>query len=753
MADGEDVTLSVKIGLRGFLGRETHGQYPEKNLVLRVWHPAFMDFQYIRHDQLASAEHNGELTMFPPLVFSKLRRSKFDPANRELRLHHDAALGLQMFAQTENDSTQDCVKPQGACWSVMLRDVHVPSTSARPPVTSYRNVKFVAECLEGAGVPGAPGVYSDGVKATATELVVYSQLKGAAARFVKSEFGSLEAARFSDTARSMIYAAVSELRDYHENVRVAAEKLCKYYSLQYKIAPGVAVPASAYLLHMMDADSVPPSARLVRALFHAALSAHPEFTAAAGAGTTPEKVWVARCAEYLDTSAAPSRRARAPAEDVTFVDCLRVAMHVLTAYPNAVPYLLDMEIDTTGRAKGNPRMYEHAMTAMRSGGDAGGTYDEACALSEPVERFACAVMETYGTDCEDFAVYAYWLKNKIQRTFATSSDAVLRTLARVYELFVACVTHMFCKGDDAQNTVDDGVYHFATYMLPRVYMRECWLRAHPALDVFSVRVDGVRAWEADYRKHLGAFIIEGTNTVDAAQFRLDAYTEKLRADNTQCACTGIRGISLPASQHRINVFHSYVYAKPNQLSGFYRWALGMFCGESSRPDVLDMAFFANGHKGVRVEDLAAMRDTVEVRQVVRYEKAMLRLCGELIDIYRPPYRGLTAVDVMSEQGLVACILGVAPKLRAIVGPPPAGVDACRRHVRVHMQHLDFSHQRTKRAEELGRALEEYATNMRATRATIHANVLGATWVTACDLCETSNTHLHTVVQLFVIFYY
>jgi len=748
----DGVALHVTIGLRGFLGRETHGPYPEKNLVLRVWHPAFMEFKYIRHDQLVAASHNGEMTMYEPLVFTQLRQSKYDAVHREIVLPRDALLGLQMFAQTENDSGQDCAKPQGAYWGVLLRNVHMPAMQA--PVVTYKSVAFVSECLEGSAVPGARGTYSDGVKASAVELVVYARLVNATARFVPSEFGSLEVARFSDRARSMLHSFVAELRDFHEGARVACEKLRKYYSLQYKIASGIALPASAYMLHMMGPDSVPPSARLVRGLISAALSAHPEFTTAATCqanNTSAADVWVARCEEYLNSARA--RPPRSPSSDVTFVDCLRVAMHVLTAYPNAVPYLLDMEIDTTGRTKGNPRMYEHATSAMQSGGNAGGTYDESWALSEPVERFACAVMETYGTDCEDFAMYAYWLKNMIQKTYATSTDAVLRTLARVYELFVACVTHMFCKGDDGQGTTDDGVYHFATYMIPRVYMSECWRRGQPAVDVFAERVAGARAWESDYRSHLGVFIIEGTNTVDSAQFRMDQYTENLRETNTQSACAGIRGISRAESQRRINVYHSYVFAKPNQLSGFYRWVLGMFCGEGSMENVIDMAFFGGGTKGARVEDLAAMRDTVEVRQVVRYERAMLKLCRELIDVYRPPYRGLVAVNEYTEPDLVACVLGLAPKVAALVQAPPPTLEQCRRHVRIHLQHLDFSKQRLKRAEELARALEEYAAHVHAKSATVHANILGATWVTACDLCETANGHLHTVVQLFVIFFY
>lgn len=751
--EDEEVTCTVTIGLRGLLLRETNREYPEKNTVLRVWHPGFLDFQYVGHQELMRAVRNGDMTTYVPLVFKKVRPSKFDRAKRVLTLPESAMLGLQLFAQTANDAGQDCVKPQGAYRGVLLRRVHVDYGTLQTPITSFKDVMFIEECLEGMRVPGTAYESSDGIKATATEMYVRTVLRGAKTEFVSSAFGSLTAGNYNDRARNMIRSHVTELYNYHETVRISVAKARKYYSLQYKVAEGISLPASAYMMHMMGPDSVPPSAGVVHALFASAINAHPEFaeTTAKSGARTPTDLWVLICDEFINSDAAPTPRD--PATGPTFMDCLRVAMHVLTAYPNSVPYLLDMEVDTTGKVKGNPQLYAHAVEAMHSAGNAGGTYNEEYSCTESVERFACAVMETYGTDCEDFAMFAYWLKNMIQKTYIASDDHVLRTLARVYELFIACVSHMFCKGDDAQTVKDDGVYHFATYMLPRLYVSECWERAKPSTNLFAQRIHGARAWEKNYRAHLGAFIIEGTNTVDAAQFRMCEHIEGLRESNTQRACAGIRGISTNTTRQFLNVFHSYVYANPKQLSGFYRWTLSMFCGETDRPNIIDLAFFDGSAKGVRVEALASMSNTVSIRQIVRYEKQMFDLCHELIELYRPPYNGLVAVSDRTEMELIACIHSLSPKLRALDGSPPRDIAARRRHVRVHVQHLDFSVQHKDRSMAIIHGLEELAAHIPAKSAQICANVVGASWATACDLTETANDHMHTVVQLYFIFYY
>lgn len=751
-ADPPQITCTVTLGMRGFTPRETHKDYPEKNFVLRVWHPGFRDFHYVRHADLMRAHESKHMVTFAPMVFRVPRPSKVDGKDRVMYLSENASLGLALFAQTENDSQQDCVKESGSYRRVMLKDVHVNKTTAHGVSRSYEHVVFISECLEGMRVPGTTNVVANGVKATAAEMTVLCILEGATPVFVPSTFGGLGVDAFDARAHEVLRCHMRETQKYHEAQPINGNKMRKYYSLQFKIAEGLALPASAYMLFMMGKDGAPPSPAVVRAMFAAALSMHPEFYGKSRppltAQASAEKEWLEVCEEWLASDRAP--KDRDPAVTVTFMDALRVAMALLTVYPNSVPYILDMEVDTTGKLKGRPEPFAHAMSA----GDEAEVYDEAYAIVQPVECFSSAAMENAGTDCEDYAMYAYWLKNSIQRTYLASMDNILRTLARVYELFVAAVAHMFCKGDDDQLEEDDGVYHFAGYMFPRRYMEECWMRSGANVNLFAKRNAGARAWENDYRDHLGVFILEGTNTVDAAQFRLSKYHEDVRATNATRAATGIRAITDEQTQRRINVYHSYVYPSERQLSRFYRWVCAMFCGETDRENVIDFAFVERGGKCVRVESLAEMSSGVSVHQIQRYEQSTLALCNEVIDLYRPPYRGLSDAGVTQAPELVQCVLSHAPVLSSIIAAaPPETMEARRRNVRVHLQHLDFTEERTPRAAELGKALDEIAIATSATSAQVFANVLGGTWAMPCNLCETASGVHHMVVQMCVIYYY
>lgn len=753
MAAPRGPTCKVSLSFRGFTPRETHGEYPEKNFVLRIWHPGFLDFGLVSHYDLMKANHVHQFVSMPEFTFRRPRPSAYDAKKGELRLPYDAALGLTLMVQTENDAGQDCVKEGGSYRHVMLRDVHVNNTTGHGIDKRYPNVQFVSECLEGMRVPGTSDCFSDGIKATAVEMRVQCTLDGAVPKFVPSAYGPLSVGHFDSRARGMLHAFTRELLAFHETVPVNVNKARKYYSLQYKIAEGVAIPASAYMLHMMAADSIPPSPRVVRAFFLAALSVHPEFFSKPrpplSAQETAVQNWIAACEAWLGSDTAP--REGDPSVNITLLDCMRVATTVLTVYPNSVPYILDMEVDTYGKLKGRPTPFAHAMEGDEDDGE---VYDEAYSLAEPVENFSCAAMCNAGTDCEDYGMFAYWLKNMIQRTYASSSDSLLRTLARVYELFVGCVPHMDCKGDDTQLEKDDGVYHYAMYMFPRRYMEACWLRSGASVNLFAERTKFARSWEADYKKHLGVFLIEGTNTVDAAQFRTPAYYEGIRETNTTKASAGMRAVQDAASKRRMNVYHSYVFGRGGQLSGFYRWACSMFCEETSRNNVLDFAFMEHDVKCVRVERIAEMSDAVSVQQIARYEPATLALCHEIIDLYQPPYRGLDEAPVETDPDLVKKILALSPVLRRmLLASPPEEMAARRRNVRVQLQDHDLSEQRGSRTKELVRALEEFAAGMNATGVQIFANVLGGTWAMPCDMTLARTGTNYLVVQLCVIFYY
>lgn len=754
-----EIEAIVNIDIAGFTARETFGEYAENKIVMRVSHQGFLDHHIIGCRELARASNTATPVSMRTLVFNQPRERYLSTGRKLMTLPHDSILELQLFAQTINSSEQDCVKTEGAFRHILLRNHHVDTTTAMNATREYKNVRFICECIEGTYRPGSRVETVDGIKATAKFIGV--RIVSVNHRVVFAEmklYRTLHVVGLDSQARSRLGSAIYAHQEYHENVRVAVPKLQHYYSLQYKIAEGLSLPASTYMMHMMASETLPIAPGVVKKMFACALAEHPEFgdvPTNTGSGLdTPTALWLARCNMYLqkdviDLKASP----QAPANGPSFTDCLRVAMAVLTAYPNAVPYLLDMEIDTSGKQKGNADMFAHVYDSELP--DTGEKYNANLSSVNSVERFAQAVMESYGTDCEDFAIFSHWLKNNIQTQFIDSADPVLRTLAQIYELFIACVMHMFCTGDDTQIEEDDGVYHFTLYMIPRQYMSECWDRGDGAINIFKKRTAHLRSWEHDYKQHLGVFIVEGTNTVDSAQFDIGEANRQLRMNNTQRACLGIRNITSVETQKRLNVYHSFVYAKPTQLSGFFRWALAMFCTETDRENIIDLCFFNKfKQKGVRVEALADMSSDVRLQQAFRYEKTLQDLCTQLLEIYRPPYRSLCDTAETDEPELSGLILASSPLLRKLASNPgPKSLEDRRRNVRVHIQHLDFSDKHPYRAQQIITGLEELATGMNATSLQIHSKVLGATWCSPADMSETNSTTKHRVVKLFIIYYY
>lgn len=750
----------VEIQIAGFTARETFGEYADKNVVMRVSHQGFMDNHIIGRGELKRASNTSKLVAMRTLIFKKPRERYLSNERKLMTLPADSLLELQLFAQTNNSSEQDCVKTDGACRQILLRNHHVDNTAAMNTTHEYKNVRFVCECIEGTYKPGSRAELVDGIKATAKAIHVRIVSHNHKITFVKSGiYRTLNVVGFDVKAKTRLQSVILAHQEYHEKADVAVPKLQHYYSLQYKIAEGIALPASSYMLQMKSLEAVPIPAGVVLKMFVCALAEFPEFgdiPTNTGAGIdSPTQLWLARCKLFLHNDKLNSAEAYNlnAASGPSFMDCLRVAMAVLTAYPNAVPYLLDMEVDTTGKCRSDADLFAHIYDSELP--STGEKYDANLSVVDSVERFAQAVMESYGTDCEDFAIFSHWLKNSIQTQFINSSDPVLRTLAQIYELFIACVTHMFCTGDDEQTENDDGVYHFTLYMLPRQYMYDCWERGGSAVNLFKQRTKGLRSWEYAYQKHLGSFIVEGTNTVDSAQFDMGGSSRELRVTNTQRACLGIRKIASVETQKRLNVFHSYVYAKPTQLSGFFRWALAMFCTETDRENVIDLCFFDKlNRKGVRVEALADMSADVKLRQIFRYERPLWDLCVKLLEIYRPPYRSLVDTAETDEPELVGLITASSSILTKLAAKsPPKTMEARKRNVRVHIQHLDFSAKHPYRAKQIITGLEELAEGMSATSAQIHAKVLGGTWCSPADMSETVTNMRHRVVKLFVIFYY
>lgn len=759
------VMIEVEIGMADFSPLDVFGNFQENQMVLRIWYPGFVEQHHIPYDKLMVARNNPQITTVARVVFNNVRQSRISRGSKRddtLMLHADAMLGLELYAHTRNSSGQACVKFEGAFREARLRDLHLEGTTAAVHAQIFRDVRFISECLEGTNMPGGRSI--DGIKAMVKQLSVRVTIRSGTVVFApRGVYGSLAVRGFSDDAKNMLMASIRELCDFHNKVDLAAPKLRQYYSLNYKVAEGIMLPASAYMMHMMSPDATPLPAGVAQKMLRASLMTHTVFgsegiNAAHGVGS-PVDEWVKYTQAFLAMPNGPGRERTLG--EVSFLDCVDVAMAVLTEYPNSVPYILDMEVNLHGREKSYADMYDHLKSASGAPDTkltAAVRKQLAAAIPEsarvPVERFARMVMDTYGSDCEDFGMYEYWLKTQIQRNFLASPNLALRTLAQVFEMYVAFVPHMFCKGDDKNLAKDDGVYHHSMYMIPRKYMEACWMRGGARKNIFTKCVAGARAWESDYRQHLGVHIIEGTSAVSSVQFQLNTAHTNLRMENTQRSCTGLRNVRNDHVKSQIKVLHTWVSETP-PMSGFFRWSLAGFCSESDRGDYLDFCWLdSRRRKGVRVEELAAMTDEPQLNVIIQYNPVLTGLCENVLEVYRQPYTGLVDVRELDEPALPEFVFHHSTVLRKLSAQPlPSSVAARRRCVVVYVQHLDFSACFKKRPSEIIKGLEEFAVGMQATALEVNAPVLGATWCSPTCMTETRTGVVHRAVNLSFVFYY
>lgn len=683
--------LTIEIRLKGYSPLVRSGAYPETRQFLRVWHPAFQDSFNFSYKELKPAQGTGNTAVL--ICPFKEWRTNVRPAgnNTPVKLDERAILGLDMYASTVNKDGQFCIKPNGTCTLFTLKHLQDMRLSNHTKRITEQDVEFICSHLEAE---------LGGQNVQQSHLASKAYFEEISVRVIRATHLYLfEPARGYALVEAGVEQQVTAIRSYIEQeyqnfFRMRdpiVPKMKDYYSLQYVIAPGVLVPSSGYMIRMSDPEIPAIQREHALRMFQTALHGRPEVESAE-AWLTITSAFVECSSASPDQTSSVWRRYRKNAKELTetFIDCLKVAMDVLTMYSTSVPYLVDME------ARGVRELGHRSRESKNV---------------REVERFWPAT-QTYGHDCEDSAMHEDFVKRAIQSTAGTMGDRVLHNLALLYEMFRSCVTQMFCSGNPGNTTVDDGIFHYATYLIPRCYMAECEQRgcaisgktACPALPT------GVRKWEYDYKKWLGVFLLEGTNTTDPAQFVYSPHEEEVRKSVATEAYV-LRKHASKQFSSSVNILHSEVFHSEQVMSNFYKFAISCFRGDdpfhrSTRTfDYVFTDLNRGGERswGVRVESLSQMEDCVAVAPIFSYDKQIYETTKRLLNIYCQKYTPLTVTPSVGLSKRIPVIEKDAElaKLLDRSAHNTEGVNR-RLYLRLHPLEVDLDHpaQAKKFAETL-----------------------------------------------------
>jgi hypothetical protein len=622
--------LVLEIRVTGYEPLIKSGAYPETKQFLRVWHPAFQDAFSFSYKDLRPAMGKGNSAVL--ICPFKEWRAGIEPsgANVPVSLDDRAILGLELYASTVNKDGQYCIKVNGTTTRFPLKSLQDMRFGHETKRLTQTRVEFICSHLEAElGAHNAQQSHLSS-KAYFEEISVRVLRKSHVYTFKPASGYALAQASLEEQIVAIRSFIEQEYQNFFRMREPIVPKMKDYYSLQYVIAPGVLVPSSGYMLRMTDPEIPKIQREHAVRMFQAAMHGRPEVESA--------DAWVAITDTFLDSKGdnPPQehsiwRRYRSSVQDLkeAFMDCLKVAMDMLTMYSTSVPYLVDME------ARG-VRGPGHRSRESKN--------------VQEVERFWPAT-QSYGHDCEDSAMHEDFVKRAIQGAGLTLGDRVLHNLARLYALFRSCVTQMFCSGDPGNTTVDDGIFHYATYLIPRYYMAECEARGRAAMGktAYPPLPQDVRTWERDYKTWLGVFLLEGTNTTDPAQFKYSSQEEEVRKSVATEAYV-VRKHASKQFNSTVNVLHSEVYRSSAEvMSGFYKFAISCFRGddpfhrESRTFDYVFTDLTRGGARswGLRVESLSQMEDSVAVAPIMTYDWQIYETTKRLLNIYCQKYTPLT----------------------------------------------------------------------------------------------------------------
>lgn len=636
----EGLTLEIRISNYEPLLRV--GKYPEVKQALRVWHPAFEDAHTFTYEELHPARVGKEAILYVP--FRKFRKG-IRPANTQIpiMLHASSILGLDLYAATANKQGQKGIKPNGSYTNFLLSTLQDHKTSSRTNTVTHTNIEFISAHLRAELTTGDKNQHL----ASKARIGKFSVTVIESSHYYNFETGEKDSVttELDNTVTSIRTFIVDKYQMYFRRRTPMVAKMQDYYSLRYVIAPGVYVPSSGYIIRMTSPQIPEISNDTIYRMFTASLHGHPEIK--------DEKMWLSVVKTFLSSTLQYPEKTPGDwsiyvhdpkkLKDV-FMDCLKVAMDILVLFSTSVPYLVDMEWR-------GERVPGHRETESQD--------------MQEVERFWPAT-QTYGHDCEDSGVHADFMKHTIaaMRTKSNLEQAselshpIIYILSQVYKLFNSCVMQMFCSGNDRQIVKDDGIFHYACYCIPRLYMYDCEMRGYNDGGIWTYEPEkptNVKAWEEDYREYLGAFILEGTNTTDSAQFKYSSLQNNIRKQIAAEAYNARKRMTKTVVE-TVNMLHSEIYAGDSHtLSAFYKYAISCFRGDSPihrKERVFDYVWYDSNRGGrtgwgVRVEALSNMENYVAISPIMKYDEQIYNNTIQLIDTYCQLYTPLDSDPVES----------------------------------------------------------------------------------------------------------
>lgn len=598
--------------------------YPESRNFLRFFHPCFEDFVDISASELDQARgKSGKLVT--TIQFERPKKVFWNQKN----VHYPqwALFGVSMYCLTKNSADQLCIKPNGTLIprlnlsEILNGELHL----RRLKIESIHTIVELGTKREKVYVKGTIGEL--GIKKLSSNDFYYIQSSSSNALI--REFKVFKAA--------MKKIIVESYKPAFQEFNIAVpQKITGYFSPQYMTNGGDVLPLSAYMIRSSMPSTVFPDFDEMQAALEAKIEDYPEM------GGVKEFIRIAR--EYLDNP-----KLQDPSRGNTDIRrrwflCMEIAIAITCMYNNSVPYLMDME--NVGKRPSGP-MTSSPFKPFEELGSRPKNYID-------VERMFDAE-KSYGHDCEDSAMNADLRKRSLNpeiikiRNGGKTISQELRIVSEIYELFVCCVTAMFCGGNDSQSEKDDGIFHFCAVFIPRIYFMQMEMNGRVPRHACMKIPSNLRDWEylyntdvdekGNFSGQIGVMYGEGTNTVSPAQFKYDPVVEQARLARAQFLHENYNYFH--GMEDWLNVHHSNVYAQSDMhMSSFYKYFISCIVGDGNyrrRTGIYDYQFTMLDRRdntyGVPVEALSKGNPNVALKPIFVYEEQEIKAI-EMVSEFR-----------------------------------------------------------------------------------------------------------------------
>lgn len=601
---------------------EASVDYPESAFFLRFWHPLYEDFVDLTPGDLSAAKKGGIVNK--DIVFKRPRASLID--RREVEIPTNAIMGVILYAKSNNDNKQLCIKQNGVA-KPELSYWKVHSPRGFDGKVEFQSVHLASE------VRGSPKTQSLSKKGYIDRLVITCTDPGHL--ITKPYSGSnafisnpeLFKSSMCGTIRDVYTPTFTQLR------KPRIPKIKDYYAPQYVTANGDVLPISAYMIRTCMPDTMYPTKNAYLRAFRACLDQRPELGG--------ESEFIRISDQYLESNLDDPSLGVLDDRRKWFT-CMEIVASMTCIFNNAVPYLMDME-----------RIGKDPMTPSRTTVFSPGSR-ECNKMYVEVERMVDAEKD-YAHDCEDSSMNADMRK----RGMGVFRDhvGVLGLVGRIADLFVSFVDQMSCMGNDAQIIKDDSIFHFCAMLIPRAYHAK--MEANGKIPVNMRRPiigSPIRKWEYAYKVgydaktgiphgHIGVMYAEGTNTVCPSQFCYDVVVDSARTSAAQFIEGTVSG-AMGEVMNWMNIYHANVFRDPSIMSSFYKYLICALSGDGPHHKehgiydylFIDMSGPSNTY-GVQVEMLARGNDKVGLALIpkMQYNKVEIEAIESHFTFRSMPY--------------------------------------------------------------------------------------------------------------------